>query len=154
LSPGQLLQHGLVAVGADVADRSGRRQLTIPVPAERTPAGLRRSEQVAVLATYGSGMDAVTVVTVEAATVLAYESGGDAIGGSDAGRLTLSLDDPLALVATAHAAHVAELTVVRTTSAGGALPSQYRGETPGAPLAGPGTPPPAATAATADEVAS
>ena len=131
LSAGQLLQRDLVAVGADLDESSGRRQLSIPVPADRTPTGLRRGEKVAVLATYGSGMDAVTVVTVESATVLAYESDRDAIGASDAARLTLALDDPLALVATAHAAQVAELTVVRTTSGGGgSLPAQYRGETP------------------------
>jgi hypothetical protein len=58
--------------------------------------------------------------------VLGYETDPDAIGGRDRGRLTVALDDPQALVATAHAAQVAELTVVRTTGIDVTLPEQYR----------------------------
>jgi hypothetical protein len=126
MSRGELLQR------SDVADIDAGReglasaQLSIPVPVDRTPPGLRRGERIAVLATYGSGDGATTVPTVQAATVLAYDSDPEAIGASDRGRLTLALDDTTALVATAHAAQVAELTVVRTTGTADLLPERYR----------------------------
>src|SRR5690606_6155761 len=135
LAEGELLQRSQVTLDADRATGIGG-QITIPVPADRTPRELRRGEQVAVLATYGSGVDATTIVTVAAATVLGHESKGEAIGSSATSRLTLALHDPSAIVATAHAAHVAELTVVRTSPTTSALPSTYRRD-PVSPFPGP-----------------
>jgi hypothetical protein len=66
------------------------------------------------------------VRTVHAATVLAYDADGESLGSLDSGRLTLALDDPNALIAAAHAAQVAELTVIRTTGATPAIPDMYR----------------------------
>jgi hypothetical protein len=120
---GELLQVGDVApVGAAPSPA----QLTIPVPGDRTPPDLRRGERVVLLATYGSGDSATTVRAVPVATVLRYESERDAIGSSGEGRLTIALDDPAALVAAAHAAQVAELTVVRTTTDGAGIPETFR----------------------------
>jgi hypothetical protein len=105
---------------------SSVHEFSFPVPRDRTPPALRRGETVAVLATYGSGGDAITVVAVERARVLAYETDGDAIGTRGGARITVALDDPQTVLATAHAAQVADLTVVRTTLTDQALPSQYR----------------------------
>lgn len=132
LAPGQLLQHGLVVTG-DAASTLTTDQVTIPIPVERTPPSLRRGERVTLLATYGSGADATTVVTVQSATVLAYESENGSIGASSSARLTLSLSDPADVIATAHAAQVADLTVVRTNDPSRALPGVYRRTPDGVP---------------------
>jgi hypothetical protein len=123
MAAGDLLQAGDVARGAAAPSPA---QLTIPVPADRTPPDLRRGERIALLATYGSGDSATTVRAVHAATVLRYDAEGDSIGGSGEGRLTMALDDPAALIAAAHAAQVAELTVVRTTTDGAGIPETFR----------------------------
>jgi hypothetical protein len=131
LSAGQLLQQGEFVARDDAPGATGTTlQLSLPVPIDRTPPALRRGERVALLATYGSGADATTVVTVQSATVLGYETDPDAIGGHDTGRLTINLEDPAALVATAHASQVAELTVVRTTVATVTLPDRFGGIDP------------------------
>jgi hypothetical protein len=128
---GELLQRGDVRTGDTITGDTetaglATAQLSIPIPVDRTPPGLRRGERVAVLATYGSGDGASTVRTVQDAIVLAYDTDPEAIGANDRGRLTLALDDTTALVATAHAAQVAELTVVRTTGTDDPLPELYR----------------------------
>jgi hypothetical protein len=130
LNRGDLLQHGDVAGLGDPAEGAppGSIQLSIPVPVDRTPPGLRRGEVVALLATYGSGDGAITVRAVQSATVLDYDADPDAIGAHDQGRLTLALADATALMSTAHAAQVAELTVVRTTGSAAELPETYRRE--------------------------
>lgn len=127
LAPGQLVQRSLLSAPTTVGGESvgAAHEFAIPVPRDRTPPALRRGERVAVLATYGSSTDAVTQVTVRDATVLGYDGGDDRIGSSAKGRLTLALADAGELMATAHAAQVAELTVVRTTHAGDALPATF-----------------------------
>jgi hypothetical protein len=127
LAEGELLQRGQVATAGEGATGTGG-QISIPVPVDRTPPNLRRGEQVAVLATYGSGAGATTILTVADATVLGHERDGDAIGASATSRLTLALVDPTQVVATAHAAQVAELTVVRTSPTWTDLPQTYRRE--------------------------
>jgi hypothetical protein len=129
IDAGELLQRSDLARG-DRTVAPTAVQLSIPVPVERTPPGLRRGERITLLATYGSGDGATTVRTVQSATVLAYETDADAIGAHDRGRLTLALEDPAAVIATAHAAQVAELTVVRTTGSDAALPERYRRDAP------------------------
>ncbi|HEV8296124.1 MAG TPA: SAF domain-containing protein [Acidimicrobiales bacterium] len=127
LSAGQLVQTSLVAPAATVAGatNANTHELSLPVPRDRTPPGLRRGEHIALLATYGTGADAATVVTAQDATVLAYESGDDGIGSTRTGRLTLALADPATVMATAHAAQVAELTIVRATQADAPLPDRF-----------------------------
>ena len=125
LAEGELVQRGQVSVDPDSAKGAGG-QISIPVPVDRTPPGLRRGERVAVLATYGSGSDATTIITVESATVLSHDTRSEAIGSSASSRLTLAVDDPAAVIATAHAAQVAELTIVRTSGTSSPLPGTYR----------------------------
>ena len=127
LGSGQLLQRAEVAAATTVdgAALPPGHELTIPVPADRMPAGIRRGEVVAVLATYGSGSDARTVVTVQHATVLQLGEPGESLATRGSARLTLALTEPDDVVETAHAAQVAELTVVRATLAGDDLPPTF-----------------------------
>ena len=127
LAAGQLLQRAEVLSGSNGAGaaRPPGHELTIPVPTDRVPNGLRRGEVVAVLATYGTGNDARTIVTVQHATVLAIGEPGDSLTARGATRLTFALSAPDDVVETAHAAQVAELTIVRATLADADLPAAY-----------------------------
>ena len=108
------------------ADIATTHEFSLPVPRDRTPPALHRGEGVTVLATYGSGSEASTLVTVHNAIVLAYDTDSDTVGGRDSGRLTLAMSDPNALMATAHAAQVADITIVRSTRAEEKLPDRYQ----------------------------
>ena len=137
LGAGQLLPRAGVALpSAGAADLPPSHELTIPVPIDRLPAGVRRGETVAVLATYGSGSEARTVVTVQQARVLAIGDAGDGVATRGTARLTVALADPTDVVETAHAAQVAELTIVRATLADGPLPATFAEPST---RAGPGT---------------
>jgi hypothetical protein len=127
LGAGQVLPRAGVAVPGDAGREpaAAANELTIAVPAERLPPGLRRGETVAVLATTGSGADARTTVTVQGARVLAVGETDGTVAGRGSARLTLALPDPADVLETAHAAHVAELSIVRTTFAGTPLPAAY-----------------------------
>ncbi len=140
LGPGQLLPRAGVALrSAGGADLAPGHELTITLPASRLPVGLRRGENVAVLATYGSGTDARTVVTVQGARVLGVGEAGESLVERSTARLTLALPDAPVVLETAHAAQVAELTVVRSTFATDALPAVYPepGTRAGSPAASP-----------------
>lgn len=132
LGAGQLVQRAEVATVPTVDGQAipPGHELTIAVPTDRMPTGLRRGERVAVLATYGSGSAARTVTTVQHALVLAVGDAGDTLAARGSARLTLALQHPDDVVETAHAAQVAGLTVVRTTFAGSDLPATFSVETP------------------------
>lgn len=127
LAAGDLVQRSEIAPPSTVdgAAVGPSHELTIPVPSDRMPAGLRRGESIAVLATYGNSADARTLVTVQHAIVLGVSDPGDGLASRGTTRLTLSLADPTDVIETAHAAHVAELTIVRATLATSDLPSSY-----------------------------
>jgi hypothetical protein len=126
LSPGQLLQTSLVAAATTSGGVAlAAHEFSFPVPRDRTPPGLRRGEKIAILATYGTGPDAATVVTVQGATVLAYDREDAGMGAGPSARLTVALADPDAVMQTAHASQVAELTVVRATQTDAPLPDRY-----------------------------
>lgn len=130
LAAGQLLQRAELAPATTVDGTAlaPGHELTIPVPTGRMPVGLRRGEAVAVLATYGTGNDARTVVTVQRATVLAVGDPGDSLTARGSATLTLALPAPEAVLETAHAAQVADLTIVRATQADADLPPTYATE--------------------------
>lgn len=127
IGAGSLIQSSAVALAttADGAPLAGH-EFTFPVPKDRVPPSLKRGEKVAVLATYGSGSDTRTITTVQQAVVVAFDADGDAIGTRSTARLTLSLPDANAVVETAHASQVADLTIVRTSFASAPLPTGYR----------------------------
>lgn len=108
---------------------SSSQELSLRLPPDRAVAGtLNRGERVDVLATYGNGADATTLVVARDAVVTRLEHEETASLG-DEGGLTLSLllpDDETVLRAT-HAKDVAQLTLVRATRDGDAGPP-----TPGA----------------------
>ena len=130
LGAGQLVQRAEVSTASTIDGKPAApaHELTIPVPTDRMPTGLRRGERVAVLATYGSGADARTVVTVQQALVLAVGEAGDTLAARGSARLTVALENPVDVVETAHAAQVAELTIVRTTLADSELPTTFTAE--------------------------
>jgi hypothetical protein len=126
LGAGQVLPRAAVALPGDAGrELPPTNELTVAVPAERLPPGLRRGETVAVLATTGTGGDARTLVTVQGARVLGVGETDATVAGRGTARLTLALPDPADVLETAHAAHTAELSIVRTTFAAAALPAAY-----------------------------
>ncbi len=127
LGAGQLLQRAEVATASSVDGTAlpPAHELTIPVPSDRMPTGLRRGEAVAVLATYAGSGDARTIVTVQRALVLAVSEAGGSLTARGATRVTLALTQPEDVVETAHAAQVAELTLVRATLAAADLPATF-----------------------------
>ena len=126
---GPLARDELVQAGDLVRSASpGTRELSFPVDADRALGGhLRPGEQVDVIATYGSGADAYTLVVARAVRIVDVELGRGTLGDRSRVVLTIALernDDDLALV---HAAQAGEVSVVRATgSPAGAAPSSYR----------------------------
>jgi Flp pilus assembly protein CpaB len=120
LAAGELVQAaGLVADGGG----EGRRhELSFPVERAHALDGrLARGEQVDVLATYGTGIEARTVVVVRGGLVVGVGHDRDGLGDDGTVVLTLALDRPDDVVALTHAVQAGRLTVVRST--GGAAPS-------------------------------
>jgi hypothetical protein len=80
---------------------------------------LRPGETIDLLATYGTGIDAITTVLARSALVLQLDTQGDGTMGAT-GRvvLTIGLASADELLDAAHAAQVAGLTAVRSTRAG------------------------------------
>lgn len=121
--PGDLVQGTQVRADAPPAP-----ELSIAVERPQALDGdLRPGELVDVLATYGSGSDASTVVVARQARVEAVQSSTGGLGGSGALVLTLAPGTDGEMLELAHAAQVAALTVVRST-----------GSTPGTRVTGPG----------------
>ena len=116
---GELLQTGdVVESTASQRAAAPAREFALRLEAHRVAAGrLEAGDLVDVLATYGTGVDAVTMVVLHDVAVLAVETTDDSIGASRTVVLTLALDDRADTVALAHAVDVAALNVVRTTTA-------------------------------------
>jgi len=93
------------------------RAFSFPVDRERAVNGhLVPGDRIDVLATYGTGDSARTLVVARHVQLLDLETSGSATLGSN-GKVvvTLSLDDADQVLAAAHAAEVAEITLVRST---------------------------------------
>jgi Flp pilus assembly protein CpaB len=102
-------------------DGPAGRTLSFPVDLERAGNGhLLAGDQVDVLATYGTGTTARTTVVARRVRVLDLERAGSSTLGSN-GRVvvTVSLTDGAEVLATAHAAEVAAITLVRSTGTDG-----------------------------------
>lgn len=128
LRAGELIPAGdllpAAAAGQDVV--TDRHELTIPVPRDRAGRSLGAGDRVTVLATLNTDGPVITFVAVEDALVIDWATGGDAIGASTDGALTLALAEPDEVMALAHMAREGDLTVVRTTRAIGATyPREY-----------------------------
>ena len=108
---GELVQSSDVLAAADGA---GDRQISFPVESARAVNGqLRRGELVDVLATYGTGADAYTVVVVAGARVADRRpsSGSLSDGGDEV--VTLAVPAAADTLAVAHAVDAGAVTLVR-----------------------------------------
>lgn len=116
LANGELVQASAVVEG-DAADP--RFQLSIPVERSRALDGsLVAGEKVDLLATYGTGSDAITLVVVRGADVLRVDQGqrGTLTANNDTIILIAVANSDDALAVT-HAAQAGKITVVRATAA-------------------------------------
>jgi Flp pilus assembly protein CpaB len=118
LSPieaGELVQTGQV-----IRKRGGARTtaLSFPIEASRIGSGLRAGDRVDIVATYGTGTDAYSIVVGRHLQVLSVTRARGTLGGeSSAVVLTVALAERADSLALAHATRAAELSVVRTTGA-------------------------------------
>lgn len=133
LAAGELVQASAVVVKeSDPASR----EVTFAISRDALPPSLEHGEQVDVLATYGSGGDALTVPVVRSVPLVALESPTGRLGDESTAVLTLALAGPDDSLALAHAVSVGQLTVVRATGAPQLAPdAAYRQPSPS-----PGTP--------------
>ncbi len=118
LRQGELLQRS--AVLADASGQTGTLEFSFPIDRDRAMNGeLRPGETIDLLATYGTGIDAVTTVLARNALVLRLDDQSDGTMGAT-GRvvLTIGLASADELIDAVHAAQVAGLTAVRSTRAG------------------------------------
>lgn len=127
---GPIRKGELVQAGDLVRRRSGPSELEVSFeiePARAVAGSLRPGELVDVLATFGAGADAYTVVVVQQARVLGSTSTRTALTtGSDVISLALASSD--AALALTHAVNAGEITLVRSTgsAASGAAGQTYR----------------------------
>ena len=123
---GELLQSSDVLTGSA---GPGERQISFPVESARAVDGqLRRGELVDVVATYGTGAAAYTVVVVAGARVADRTESQDALSDRGDEVVTLVLPDAADALAVAHAVNAGSVTLVRTAGApadAGAGPSTY-----------------------------
>jgi Flp pilus assembly protein CpaB len=131
LGAGDLVQTGQV-----VRKRGGAHttELSFPIDASRVGAAVGPGDRVAMVATYGTGTDAYSMVVGRDLLVLDVIRERDALGTrSGATVLTVALPGGAESLALAHATRAAELTVIRTTgtTAGAAVPTIYRPTTSG-----------------------
>ena len=109
---GELVQTSDVLAGGEAP---GERQISFPVESARAVNGqLRRGEQVDVLATYGTGVDAYTVVVVAGARVADRTSSRQSLSDRGDEVVTLALPASADALAVAHAVNAGEVTLVRT----------------------------------------
>jgi hypothetical protein len=129
LSPieaGELIQAGQVIRKGGGA---GAAEVSFPMEASRIGSGLRAGDRVDVVATYGTGVDAYSLVIGRHLQLLSVTRTRGALGGeSGAVVLTVALPARGDSLAIAHATRAAELSVVRTTGAttGAGEPTTYR----------------------------
>ena len=141
---GELVQKGQVALG----EAPDGLEFSFAVDSDNALAGtVRAGEVVDLLATYDSGGDARTELLAGEARVLRVRDAGSSTLGST-GRLvlTVSLESDDEVLAVAHAAQVAVITLVRGGSDSGTEPGRQSDdgidaarETQAAPLPGAGS---------------
>ena len=112
---GELVQSSDVLTGGD---GSGQRQVSFSVESARAVNGqLQRGELVDVVATYGGGGDAYTVVVVAGARVADRTKSQDSLSDRGDEVITLALPASADALAVAHAVNAGEVTLVRTAGA-------------------------------------
>ncbi len=117
LARGEILQRSAVLTNPSAAESD--LEFSFPIDRDRAMNGdLRPGETIDLLATYGSGIDAVTTVLARRATVLELDNQTDGtMGGTGRIVMTIGLASADELLDAVHAAQVANLTAVRSTRA-------------------------------------
>ncbi len=114
LGAGELVQSSaLVARKGDAASR----ELSFVLERGRVSPAIKQGERADLLATYGTGNDAFTVVVVRQALLVGIERPRTSAGDSGPTTVTVAVDDPNDAIALAHALQLAKLTLVRATGA-------------------------------------
>ena len=114
LGAGELVQSSaVVARRGDAASR----ELSFTLERGRLGVGVKQGERADLLATYGSGNDAFTVVVVRQALLVAIERPRTSAGDGGAATVTVAVDDPADALALAHAIQQGKVTLVRATGA-------------------------------------
>jgi hypothetical protein len=124
MARGELVQASHVLRGPAAAGR----QISFPIEAARALDGsLRAGETVDVLATYGTGQDAYTLVVVRDARVVTVSTPRGALSDARSEVVTLAVASAADGLAVAHAAGAGAVTLVRAPGDGGPPgPSSYR----------------------------
>jgi Flp pilus assembly protein CpaB len=119
IATGELVQEGTVRLGDPEATGP---EFSFPVERERALAGdVRAGERIDLLATFGSGSDASTVVLARDARVRhVQESRSGTLGSSGQLVVTVGLASGDEVLDVAHASQVATITVVRSGHTAGA----------------------------------
>lgn len=114
LAAGELVQaSAVVARKGDAASR----ELTFTLERGHLSAGIKQGERADLLATYGTGTDAYTIVVVRQALLVGIERPRTSTGDSGPATVTVAIDDAADALALAHAVQLAKVTVVRATGA-------------------------------------
>ena len=125
LGAGELVQSSaVVARKGDTASR----ELSFTLERGRVGTGIKQGERADLMATYGTGNDAFTVVVVRQALLVAIDRARTASGESGPATVTVAVDDPADALALAHALQLGKLTLVRATGAPplAGVPPTYR----------------------------
>ena len=119
VAEGELIQASDVLAGGGSGDRD--RRISFPIESARAVDGrLRPGEYVDVVATYGSGAEAYTVVVVEGARVADRRASRESLAGGGEEVVTLAMSSEDETVGVAHAVNAGVVTLVR---AGGPPPA-------------------------------
>lgn len=114
LGPGELVQaSAVVARKGDAASR----ELSFTLERGRLGAGVKQGERADLLATYGTGTEAYTVVVVRQALLVGIERPRTSTGENGPATVTVAVDDPADALALAHAIQQGKVTLVRATGA-------------------------------------
>lgn len=119
LNVGELLAaDDLVAAAVIDGEPLGAiHELSFPVDRERAATNLVRGDRVTILTTQLRTDSPTTLVAIEDAVVLAWDSHDEGLGTSGTAVLTLALDDAASVVELTHLSQQGPITVVRSTRA-------------------------------------
>lgn len=114
LGAGELVQSSSVVARKG---ETASRELSFTLERGRVGAGIKQGERADLLATYGTGNDAFTVVVVRQALLVTIERPRTSTGDSGPATVTVAVDDPADALALAHALQLGKITLVRATGA-------------------------------------
>lgn len=128
VEPGELVQAGAVRP-PDTADDEGSHELSFPIDAAFAAGGtLRPGEQVAVVATYGTGLDAFTETVVARTVVVDVAAATGPLGDQAAVTVRLAVASREEALGVAHAVRVGQVVLVRLPGDGEVPPGEEQPE--------------------------